>query len=236
MALNLHDMLRDIEDEVRYTRSQIGKDALDTRVMQAMGRVPRDQFVTEGMKTYAYENGPLPIGHGQTISQPYIVALMTDMLALQPEACVLEIGTGSGYQTAVLSLLCKQVYSLERIPELSQAATARLQQLGYHNIECHIGNGYEGWPEHAPYDGIIVTAAAAHIPDALISQLKPGGHMAIPVGSAYGFQELMLVKKDLKGRTLVEPVLGVSFVPLINAGADSDASGANKTESSPTLH
>jgi protein-L-isoaspartate(D-aspartate) O-methyltransferase len=236
MALTLHDMLRDIEDEVRYTRSQIGKNALDTRVMQAMERVPRDQFVSEGMKLFAYENGPLPIGHGQTISQPYIVALMTDMLALQPEFCVLEIGTGSGYQTAILSLLCKQVYSLERIPELNTAAIQRFQQLGYHNIETRVGNGYDGWPEHAPYDGIIVTAAAAHIPDALVTQLKPGGRMVIPVGSAYGFQELMRVKKDLKGRTLVEPVLSVSFVPLINAGTGHDESGTNKTETSPTLH
>lgn len=217
MKKSQHDMIKDIESEVFYTRSYIGKEKLDARVMQAMLKVPRDKFVPDNMQYAAFDNGPLPIGHGQTISQPYIVALMTDMLALQPEDFVLEIGTGSGYQTAVLSLLCKQVYSMERIAELSEAAGQRLQKLGYKNIETRTGNGYEGWPEHAPYDGIIVTAAASHIPEALIKQLKPDGRMAIPIGEPHGFQELILVRKNAQGQIWEQPVLGVAFVPLVNA-------------------
>ena len=218
MKKRLQEMLADIDDEVRYTRSLIGKDALDARVMKAMGQVPRDEFVPANMKAAAFENGPLPIGHGQTISQPYIVALMTDMVAPEPEHDILEIGTGSGYQTAILSLVCSKVYSVEVVAELSTAAADLFRRLGYPNIETRIGNGYLGWPEHAPYDGIIVTAAATHIPPALIEQLKPGGRMAIPVGSPYGHQELMLVRKDEQGETHTESVLGVAFVPLVDEG------------------
>jgi len=214
------DMIRDIEAEVRYTQHLIGRKALDLRVMQAMAEVPRERFVPDNLRMMAFENGPLPIGHGQTISQPYIVALMTDLL--QPEAghSLLEIGTGSGYQSAILSRLCARVYTVEVVRELGEAAASRLQMLGYDNIETRIGNGYAGWPEHAPYDGIIVTAAAPFIPPALVEQLKPGGRLVIPVGERYGHQELMLVTKDASGVTHQKTILGVAFVPLV--GADSE--------------
>jgi len=207
-------MLKDIEREVQYTRKMIGKDALDPRVMAAMANTPRHEFVPKSFLNAAFNNGPLPIGHGQTISQPYIVALMTDMLELEADDIVLEIGTGSGYQTAVLSQLCKQVYTIEYLPALADAAKVRLQRLGYANIECRTGNGYDGWPEHAPYDGIIVTAAASHIPRPLVEQLKPGGHLVIPVGRAHMYQELAVVNKDENGEISVKDVLGVAFVPL----------------------
>jgi protein-L-isoaspartate(D-aspartate) O-methyltransferase len=209
-------MLADIRAEVAYTARMIGKDALDERVMDAMAKVPRDEFVPEEMKSAAFDNGPLPIGHGQTISQPYIVALMSDLLATESDHRVLEIGTGSGYQTAVLSLLCDTVYSMDLIPALTQSAAARLVRLGYRNVQTRSGNGYRGWPEHAPYDGIIVTAAASHVPEALIEQLKPGGRLVIPVGQPYMAQELMLVSKDAQGRTDTREILGVAFVPLID--------------------
>ena len=214
--MNLKDMIADIENEVKYTRFYIGKSKLDDRVMDAMAKVPRDQFVPEGVKSSAFYNNPLPIGHGQTISQPYIVALMTDLLKLKPEHSVLEIGTGSGYQTAILSTLCKQVFSVERIDALHEMANQHFKELGYNNIETRIGNGYEGWPEHAPYNAIVVTAAATHIPQSLVEQLKPGGNMVIPVGMAGMHQELMQVKKDLQGEISVESILGVVFVPLVD--------------------
>jgi len=214
--MNLKHMIADIEREVKYTRSYIGKNKLDERVMKAMAKVPRDRFVPEGEKSLAFNNGPLPIGHGQTISQPYIVALMTDLLELESQHTVLEIGTGSGYQTAILSVLCKQVYSVERIDALNELANKQFKELHYNNIETCIGNGYEGWLEHAPYDGIIVTASASHIPEPLIEQLKKGGNLVIPVGLEGMHQELMLVKKDLQGEVTVDSILGVAFVPLIN--------------------
>ena len=198
-----------------YTRSMIGKDELNPGVMAVMARVPREEFVPSELKYSAFDNGPLPIGYGQTISQPYIVALMTDMLQLEPDHRVLEIGTGSGYQTAILSLLCERVYTMEVVKELSEAAAIRLKLLGYDNIDTRADSGYDGWPEHAPYDGIIVTAAAAYIPPALIEQLKPGGRLVIPVGQPYGYQELMLVEKDEQGETHINSVLGVAFVPLV---------------------
>lgn len=210
-------MIADIESEVIFTRSLIGKSALDSRVMKVMAEVPRDKFVPDDMKYAAFANGPLPIGYGQTISQPYIVALMTDMLAIEPEHAILEIGTGSGYQTAILSKLCKQVYTMEYIVALSEKAVARFEKLKYNNIEAKVGNGYKGWPEHAPYDGIIVTAAATHIPQALIEQLEPGGRMAIPAGISHWSQKLMLVTKDEKGETSINSILDVAFVPLVNA-------------------
>ncbi len=215
MNTQMNNMIHDIESEVDFTRSMIGKDSLDARVMAVMGEVPRDRFVPDNLQYAAFDNGPLPIGFGQTISQPYIVALMTDMLQLQPDHIVLEIGTGSGYQTAVLSRLCRKVYSMEVVKELSEAASARLQELGYDNIETCVGNGYEGWPEHAPYDSIIVTAAASYIPPALIEQLKPDGVLAIPVGVPYGRQDLLRVTKDAHGGTRTENVLAVAFVPLV---------------------
>jgi protein-L-isoaspartate(D-aspartate) O-methyltransferase len=212
------DMLRDIESEVRYTSQLIGRDALSARVMQAMGEVPREKFVPHNMQGAAFENGPLPIGHGQTISQPYIVALMTDLLEPAADHSILEIGTGCGYQTAILSRLCATVYTVEVVRELGKAAADRLQSLGYHNIQFLIGNGYAGWNEHAPYDGIIVTAAASYIPPALIEQLKPGGRMVIPVGEPYGYQNLMLVEKDQHEEIQTRTILGVAFVPLVEYG------------------
>ncbi|WP_428610195.1 protein-L-isoaspartate(D-aspartate) O-methyltransferase [Sedimenticola sp.] len=219
----MQQMLADIDSEVRYTRHMIGKSALDTRVMDAMARVPRDAFVPENMQAQAFDNGPLPIGHGQTISQPYIVALMTDLLAPQPGHRVLEIGTGSGYQTAVLSLLCQTVYSMERLSPLSDAATDRLQHLGYTNILTRSGNGYQGWPEYAPFNGILVTAAAPYIPNALIEQLTLGGHLVIPVGSPHLSQRLLLLEKDRQGHTQTRDILGVAFVPLVDSHAPPDA-------------
>ena len=207
-------MLKDIEREVQYTRNMIGKNALDPRVMAAMANTPRHEFVPKSFLNAAFNNGPLPIGHGQTISQPYIVALMTDMLDLEDDHVVLEIGTGSGYQTAVLSQLCKRVYTIEYIPALADAAKRRLQNHGYDNIEYLTGNGYEGWPDHAPFDGIIVTAAASHIPKPLVEQLKPGGRLVIPVGRPHLYQELALVEKDQDGEISIKNVLGVAFVPL----------------------
>lgn len=213
---NIDKMIADIEMEVAYTRKMIGRDALDVRVMDAMRTVPRKEFVPEDIKHFAFDNGPLPIGHNQTISQPYIVALMTDLLESTQNDVVLEIGTGSGYQTAVLSLLVNKVYSMEIIQALSKAATARLKQQHFDNIETRTGNGYEGWSEHAPYDGIIVTAAATHIPQALVDQLKPGGRLVIPVGLPYSHQELLLVEKNEAGTTKTTSILGVAFVPLVD--------------------
>jgi protein-L-isoaspartate(D-aspartate) O-methyltransferase len=210
-------MLAEIEGEVAYTRSLIGKSKLAPRVMAAMGKVSREAFVSPDLKHFAYDNGPLPIGYGQTISQPYIVALMTDLLQLEPDHIVLEVGTGSGYQAAVLSQLVKKVFTIERIQALGDASADRLKSLGYSNIEFRTGNGYDGWPEHAPYDSIIVTAAASHIPPALIEQLKSGGRLVIPVGLPYMPQELMLVEKDSQGEIHTRNILGVAFVPLREA-------------------
>lgn len=209
-------MLRDIEREVSYTRHLIGRDRLDPRVMTAMAQVPRDEFVPESERRYAFDNGPAPIGYGQTISQPYIVALMSDLLETRPGDRILEVGTGSGYQAAILSLLAKEIHSIEIIEALYLAASERLRRLGFDNVVCHLGNGYMGWPDAAPYDGIIVTAAAPYIPAALISQLKPGGNLVIPVGEPYSHQELMVVAKDAAGELSEELILGVAFVPLVN--------------------
>ena len=206
-------MIDDIEREVRLTSKMIGRNKLDAKVMAAMASTPRDQFIPKSQLEYAFNNGPLSIGYGQTISQPYIVALMTDLLQLEADHVVLEIGTGSGYQAAILSQLCKQVYSIEYVPELAELARLRLQKLGYNNIETKSGNGYDGWPEHAPYDGIIVTAAATHIPEPLIEQLKPGGRMVIPIGERYFYQELILLEKDEDGNIERRDILGVAFVP-----------------------
>ena len=214
MKTSLKRMITDIESEVEYTHSLTGRKALNPRVMAVMGQVPREKFVPHEMYDAAYDNGPLPIGHGQTISQPYIVALMTDLLQLEPGDRVLEIGTGSGYQTAILSCLAKAVYTVERIPELGEVAAGKLAALNYTNIHYRIGNGYEGWPEHAPYDAIIVTAAAPDVPRALIDQLKPGGHLVIPVGRQYMPQELMLIEKDTQNIIHSRGILGVAFVPL----------------------
>jgi len=216
MNKNMKRLIDGIEREVSYTRAYIGKSKLDDRVMQAMAKVPREKFVPEHLQFHAFDDGPVPIGHGQTISQPYIVALMTDLLEVKHEHRVLEIGTGSGYQSAILAQLCEKVFSVERIAKLSQLAVERFKQLNYKNIETRIGNGYHGWQEHAPYDGIIVTAAATHIPQALLDQLKPGGNLVIPVSVSYFGQSLLLVKKDLVGGVETKDILSVAFVPLVH--------------------
>lgn len=216
-------MLRDIEREAEYTRRLIGKKAFDARVMAALKAVPRHEFVPEDLRDAAYDNGPLPIGHGQTISQPYIVALMTDLLAPEADDVILEVGTGSGYQAAVLSQLVCQVYTVETIESLAAAARERLQRLGYANVEVRAADGYHGWPEHAPFDGIVVTAAAPSIPEPLIEQLKPGARLVIPVGLPYEHQELMVVEKTTDGRIETRTVLGVAFVPLTRRRAAPEA-------------
>jgi protein-L-isoaspartate(D-aspartate) O-methyltransferase len=212
-------LLRDIATEVHYTRDLIGRDAFDPRVMAAMAEVPREAFVPADERQYAFANGPLPIGWGQTISQPYIVALMTDLLGCGPQARVLEVGTGSGYQAAVLSRVVRHVYSLEIIPELAEAASRRLAELGYTNVETRLGDGYLGWPEQAPFDGILVTAAAPGIPPALVEQLRPGARLVLPVGEPHGRQELLLGEKDHDGRVHTNPILPVAFVPMTRGPA-----------------
>ena len=179
--------------------------------------VPRHEFVPEEVRSHAYEDQPVPIGYGQTISQPYIVALMTDLLDLRPGAKVLEIGTGSGYQAAILSPLTEQVYSIEIIPELGARAAETLKRLGFGNVETKVADGYYGWPEAAPFDGIVVTAAASHIPPPLIEQLKPGGRMVIPIGGSFASQYLMLVEKLPDGGITTRQLLPVQFVPFTRA-------------------
>ena len=213
-AKRRHALIQEIEQAVRETSLYLDKEELDARVMQALRRVPRHEFVPHESRDYAYHNRPLPIGHGQTISQPYIVAIMTDLIKPESSHRILEVGTGSGYQAAVLAELVKQVYSIEIIQPLALQAKARLQQQGYDNIEVKIGDGYYGWEEFAPFDAIVVTAAASHIPPPLLKQLKPGGRMIIPVGSRFMTQQLLLVKKDRQGKFTTEQVLPVVFVPL----------------------
>ena len=211
----LKKMLREIDDEVNITRRFIGKDKLNPKVLAAMSEVPRHEFVPKYLQPFAYHNGALEIGHGQTISQPYIVAIMTDLLDVDENSVVLEIGTGSGYQAAVLSRLVKKVYSMEVIPQLSQSAGEIFETLEYNNIELLVGNGYSGCREHAPYDGIIVTAAADSIPDELIEQLKPDANLLVPVGQPHSTQDLLLVKKHRNGLVSTRFVLAVVFVPLV---------------------
>ena len=216
------DKLRDIEREVAYTRHEIGRDAFAPRVMAAMAAVPREQFVPESGRQLAFANGPLAIGHGQTISQPYIVALMTDLLAPRPQDSILEIGTGSGYQAAVLAELVGQVHSVEIIAALATAAGERLERLGYDNISVRHADGFHGWPEHAPYDGIVVTAAAPQVPPPLVEQLKPGARLVIPVGLPGGVQELQVVEKHADGTIETRSILLVAFVPLTRAPEGND--------------
>jgi len=208
------NLIRLIEQNVRFTNQYLNKRVLDSRVMAALGKVLRHEFVPQSVRSLAYQNRPLPIGYGQTISQPYIVAIMTDMLETSPAARVLEIGTGSGYQAAILAEMVDQVYTIEIIEALGQRAAQTLSRLGYDNIETRIGDGYYGWAEQAPFDAIVVTAASGYIPPPLIQQLKNGGRMVIPVGSRFLTQQLVIVEKDLTGRIITRQVLPVRFVPL----------------------
>jgi protein-L-isoaspartate(D-aspartate) O-methyltransferase len=207
-------MLEDIRHSVRESAGYTGREELSPRVMAAMTRVKREEFVLPAYRHRAYRNTPLPIEAGQTISQPLIVALMTDLLDPQPGDVILEVGTGSGYQAAVLAELVQQVYSIEIVTELAESAAATLKRLDYDNVLVRAGDGYAGWQEHAPFDGVIVTAAADHIPQPLLDQLKPGGKLVIPVGEEHGFQQLLLVEVDDKGEVQSESVLPVRFVPL----------------------
>jgi protein-L-isoaspartate(D-aspartate) O-methyltransferase len=209
-------LLDDIAQLTRETRLETGRAALSERTMAAMRKVPRHRFVLPGDERYAYADRPLPIGHGQTISQPFIVALMTDLMDLKPSDRVLEIGTGCGYQAAVLSELAREVYTIEIVEPLGREAAQRLQVLGYRNVVAKIGDGYQGWAEHAPFDAIMVTAAAHDVPQPLVDQLKPGGRLVIPVGTPWGGQTLLLIVKGQDGKLTRREVLAVRFVPLID--------------------
>jgi len=206
-------MLDEIVRHTRETRLETGRAALSERVTAAMAKVPRHRFVPPTEERNAYRDRPLPIGSGQTISQPFIVALMTDFMDVKPADKVLEIGTGSGYQAAVLAELAATVYTIEIVEALGQEAAERLKALGYRNIVVKIGDGYQGWPEYAPFDSIMVTAAAREVPQPLIDQLKSGGRLVIPVGSQSGGQTLYLIEKQ-DGRISRRAVLAVRFVPL----------------------
>jgi protein-L-isoaspartate(D-aspartate) O-methyltransferase len=206
-------MLVEISTGIFHLRNSIGKTALDERVMTAMGKVPRHEFVPIELQQYAYANIPLPIGFDKTISQPFIVALMTDLLDIGADDAVLEIGTGLGYQSAILAQLARKVYSIEIIEELGQQALQRLRREGCTNVELKIANGYHGWSEHAPFDKVIVTAAPDLIPPPLIHQLRAGGKMVIPAGLADA-QQLMLVEKNGNGRVTTKEILPVRFSEL----------------------
>ncbi len=215
LAAQRRELRRSIEAEARILASELGGDGIDESVLDAMLDVPREEFVASELRRQAYENHPLPIGYDQTISQPLIVALMTDMLRPAAQHCILEVGTGSGYQAAVLSHLVRRVYSIEVIPELASQARERLHRLGYANVEVRCADGYEGWPEHAPYDGIVVTAAARDIPPPLLDQLACRGRLVIPVDrGGWRAQDLVIVSKDDAGSTTTRSVLPVAFVPL----------------------
>ena len=208
-------MAAEIDAMARETRAETGRERFSAAVMAAMAKVPRHQFVPLEQVPNAYRNSPLPIGRGQTISQPYIVALSTELADPRPEHVVLEIGTGSGYQAAVLAEIVKQVYTIELLEPLGREAAERLARLGYSNVEARVGDGYKGWPERAPFDSIVVTAAAPSVPPALVAQLKAGGKLVIPVGATWEVQELQVVTKLADGSTQTRKVLPVRFVPLV---------------------
>jgi len=207
-------LIKEIEATALNSASLVGRYTVNPRVLEAIRKVPRHEFVSENLRSFAYDNRPLPIGHGQTVSQPYIVAVMTDLLDLEKGHTVLEVGTGSGYQAAVLAECVKEVYTIEIVGELGKEAQARLKRLGYMNVEVRIGDGYGGWKEKAPFDRIIVTAAGNNIPPLLIEQLKPGGRMVIPVGEPDAAQQLMLLEKQEDGKIKTRRALPVAFVPL----------------------
>ncbi|MGI9331178.1 MAG: protein-L-isoaspartate(D-aspartate) O-methyltransferase [Gammaproteobacteria bacterium] len=207
------ELVSTIETRVRDASNYLGKSYLDPRVIAAMGDVPRHEFVPVKLRGAAYENRPLPIGYQQTISQPSLVAMMTDLLQL-PDAChVLEVGTGSGYQAAILGELCAKVYTIEIVEPLGQQAKNLLGELGYENVHVRVGDGYAGWPEHAPYDGVIVTAAVNEPPAPLVEQLRPGGRMVIPLGQRRGYQELVVIEKRADGSVSERKIFPVRFVP-----------------------
>ncbi|MFZ4789320.1 MAG: protein-L-isoaspartate(D-aspartate) O-methyltransferase [Candidatus Competibacteraceae bacterium] len=208
-------LLNRVAAEIRETGAVTGCPALSAPVRQALATVPRHRFVADEQRGWAYADMPLPIGRGQTISQPFIVALMTELLALDPAMTILEIGAGSGYQTAVLAQLARQVYSVERIPELAEAAAQRWREMGIENVAIRVGDGGQGWEEYAPFDGIMVTAAATDVPPALVRQLKPGGRLVIPVGEPGYTQDLRVIHKDPQGVVFSRSALPVVFVPLI---------------------
>ena len=206
-------LFREVEEEFRMTASITGRDRLDPVVKGVLEAVPRHAFVPEGERRLAYLNQPLPIGYRQTISQPFIVAIMTDLLGVEPDHVVLEIGTGSGYQAAVLSCLAKRIYSVEVVDALADTAATRLQALGYRNVEVRGGDGSLGWAAHAPYDRIMVTAAGPEVPPALIAQLAPGGRLVAPIGDRFS-QHLVVLDKTRDGRIEERTVLPVAFVPM----------------------
>jgi len=205
-------------DDTRQARRRMveydlkGRDITDPRVLKVMGRVPRHRFVSPDLERMAYDDRPLPIGHRQTISQPYIVALMTQLARPKADHRALDIGTGSGYQAAVLSELCKEVYSIEIVKPLADQAEKRLESLGYRNVTVRHGDGYRGWPEKAPFDVIVLAAAPDHVPKPLVEQLAPGGRLILPVGD--WFQELILIEKDSDGTVRRRSIAGVAFVPM----------------------
>jgi protein-L-isoaspartate(D-aspartate) O-methyltransferase len=207
-------MLLDIERLMQLTAVYSGRSALAPNVSAAMRKVPRHRFVPGDLANEAYADRPLPIGSGQTISQPFIVALMTELAEPKKGDVVLEVGTGSGYQAAVLAECVARVYTIEIVRSLGERAATVLRELGYTNIETRIGDGYAGWPDAAPFDAILVTAAPDHVPQPLVDQLKPGGRMVIPVGPQVGGQDLMVLEKSLDGRTINRNTLPVRFVPL----------------------
>jgi protein-L-isoaspartate(D-aspartate) O-methyltransferase len=207
-------MVRVVAEDLHASANYLGTDRLDPRVLDALGRVPRHAFVPPEERDQAYENRPLPIGWGQTISQPYIVAVMTHLLALEPGDRVFELGTGSGYQAAVLAELGAEVFTMEIIEPLGEQAAATLREQGYAGVSARVGDGYDGWPGRAPFDAIIVTAAGDHVPPPLIQQLRPGGRLVMPVGSRFLTQQLTLVEKGEEGDLTSRALLPVQFVPL----------------------
>jgi protein-L-isoaspartate(D-aspartate) O-methyltransferase len=209
-----HDMVEEVLGDAADTSAYTGRAAFSPQVVAAMEKVERHRFVPAGLVALAYLNRPLPIGHGQTISQPYIVALMSDLMQLKAGDKVLEIGTGSGYQAAILAEMAGAVYSIEIIEPLGKEAGERLKSLGYRNVKTKVGDGYYGWPDAAPFDAIMVTAAASHVPPPLIKQLKPGGRMVIPLGTQFMTQSLILVEKKADGSVITRHILPVAFVPL----------------------
>ncbi len=208
-----NDLIKEVKNWASLAKdSEDGQ--FDDSVIEALRTVKRHKFVPRGQRPYAYENRPLPIGHGQTISQPYVVALMTDVIRPDPDDVVLEIGTGSGYQAAILAKIVKHVYTIEIIEPLYESATELLASRGFENVTTKLGDGYFGWEEHAPYDGIVVTAAASHVPPPLIEQLKPGGFLVIPVGGRFVTQQLLLIEKTPDAELITRQMGAVRFVPL----------------------